>query len=167
MPTFHLLQTSPRRTLSQSRRTASQSQIQTQSSKAVPSAYAPLSLPGPSRKWIRACARPAGRYADRFDCPLPPSRALVATALALPSYGPPTTIRFLCRNTRPLAISNRFCTWGYVGSAAIFQSHYETSTLSAYSTSDIAWISSIQLFCVYLTGAFAGNIYDKGYLRHM
>ena len=51
--------------------------------------------------------------------------------------------------------------WGYLTSFGLFQSHYAT-TLGA-TPSAISWIGSIQIFLVYLVGAFSGRALDAGY----
>jgi MFS family permease len=44
-----------------------------------------------------------------------------------------------------------------------FQSHYVQSL--SRSPSDIAWIGSIQMFCLFFVGTFAGRLTDAGYFR--
>lgn len=58
-----------------------------------------------------------------------------------------------------------FNTWGILNAFGVFQTYYETGALFHKSSSDIAWIGSIQAFMVLFTGIFVGPIYDRGYLR--
>lgn len=51
--------------------------------------------------------------------------------------------------------------WGYLTSFGIFQAYYH-QTLDA-TPSAISWIGSIQIFLVYLIGAFSGRALDAGY----
>lgn len=58
-----------------------------------------------------------------------------------------------------------FNTWGLINTFAVFQTYYESGALFTQSSSNIAWIGSIQCFLLQLTGIVAGPIYDRGYLR--
>ena len=58
-----------------------------------------------------------------------------------------------------------FNTWGILNAFGVFQTYYESGALFHDSSSNIAWIGSIQSFVVLVTGVFAGPIYDRGYLR--
>lgn len=58
-----------------------------------------------------------------------------------------------------------FNTWGLLNTFGIYQTYYESGALFTQTSSNIAWIGSIQAYCVLLVGAFSGPIYDRGYLR--
>nr|POE92251.1 aspyridones efflux protein apdf [Quercus suber] len=58
-----------------------------------------------------------------------------------------------------------FNTWGILNTFGVFQTYYESGDLFTESSSDIAWIGSIQALLVLIGGAFSGPIYDRGYLR--
>lgn len=48
---------------------------------------------------------------------------------------------------------------------AVFQNGYEQNQLRDYSSSQIAWIGSVQLCMIYLSTVVAGRLYDSGHLR--
>lgn len=48
-----------------------------------------------------------------------------------------------------------------------FQTYYNEALLSSYSSSDIAWIGSVQAFLLISLGIVAGPLYDRGYLRSL
>ncbi|KAL4887868.1 MFS general substrate transporter [Aspergillus ambiguus] len=56
-----------------------------------------------------------------------------------------------------------FNVWGYINSYGIFVPYYVT-TLNR-SSSDIAWVGSLQIFFVYFLGNFSGRATDAGYIR--
>ncbi|KAJ6002516.1 hypothetical protein N7451_005063 [Penicillium sp. IBT 35674x] len=56
-----------------------------------------------------------------------------------------------------------FNVWGYINSYGIFESYYVT-TLDR-SSSDIAWVGSLEIFFVYFLGSFSGRATDAGYIR--
>lgn len=58
-------------------------------------------------------------------------------------------------------------TWGIINTFGVFQSYYETSLLSAHSSSSISWIGSTQGALLFLVGVVAGPLYDAGYFRHL
>ena len=60
-----------------------------------------------------------------------------------------------------------FNTWGFLNAFGVFQTYYESGQLFTSSSSNIAWIGSIQSFMLLVTGIFAGPIYDRGYLRSL
>ncbi|KAF2098851.1 putative MFS monocarboxylate transporter [Rhizodiscina lignyota] len=60
-----------------------------------------------------------------------------------------------------------FNTWGILNAFGVYQTYYEAGTLFQESSSNIAWIGSIQAFMVLLVGFFSGPIFDRGYLRHL
>lgn len=47
----------------------------------------------------------------------------------------------------------------------MYQTYYETGKLFHASSSDIAWIGSIQAFCLLFIGFLSGPLFDRGYLR--
>nr|POE60624.1 aspyridones efflux protein apdf [Quercus suber] len=51
------------------------------------------------------------------------------------------------------------------GAMAWLQTYYESGELFTATSSNIAWIGSIQALMVLIGGAFSGPIYDRGYLR--
>ncbi|KAL8971378.1 MAG: hypothetical protein Q9183_001081 [Haloplaca sp. 2 TL-2023] len=53
--------------------------------------------------------------------------------------------------------------FGYFSSFAFFQAHWETSL--SRSSSDIAWVGSLQLCLLFFVGAFSGRAMDAGYFR--
>ena len=58
-----------------------------------------------------------------------------------------------------------FNTWGFLNTFGVFQTYYESGTLFHESSSNIAWIGSIQAYMLLTIGFVSGPIYDRGYLR--
>ncbi|KAJ6279434.1 major facilitator superfamily domain-containing protein [Bipolaris maydis] len=58
-----------------------------------------------------------------------------------------------------------FNAWGITNTFGSYQAYYETNMLKSSSSSDIAWIGSVQAYLMLVTGTLAGPIYDAGYLR--
>lgn len=52
-------------------------------------------------------------------------------------------------------------TIGFLNGGAVFQSYYTTTTLSAYTASDVAWIGSVQLWGCFFFGMWAGDLSDR------
>ena len=55
--------------------------------------------------------------------------------------------------------------WGLVNSFGIFQAFYESTFLSDYSQSAIAWIGTLQGALLLLVGVVSGPLFDKGYFK--
>ncbi|KAF8687073.1 hypothetical protein AX14_003722 [Amanita brunnescens Koide BX004] len=60
---------------------------------------------------------------------------------------------------------NTFSTFGYVNSWGIFQLYYQSTMLQDSSTSNIAWIGSIQYALVFFPAILIGRLFDLGYFR--
>ncbi|KAH4055415.1 hypothetical protein HBI37_021500 [Parastagonospora nodorum] len=58
-----------------------------------------------------------------------------------------------------------FNTWGILNTFGVYQTYYESGVLFKTTSSNIAWIGSIQALAMLATGAFAGPLYDRGYFR--
>lgn len=58
-----------------------------------------------------------------------------------------------------------FFSFGYVNAFGVLESYYLRTTLSNYSSSDIAWISSLQYFFIFFVGMFTGRLFDAGLFR--
>ncbi|QIW96767.1 hypothetical protein AMS68_002285 [Peltaster fructicola] len=58
-----------------------------------------------------------------------------------------------------------FNTWGIMNTFGAYQTYYESGDLFVSTSSDIAWIGTIQAICVMLFGALSGPLYDQGHLR--
>ncbi|KAJ3529023.1 hypothetical protein NM208_g9944 [Fusarium decemcellulare] len=57
-----------------------------------------------------------------------------------------------------------FMTWGNPNSYGVYQLYYSDTT--DWSSSQISWIGSIQLFLTFVTGTISGRFADAGYARH-
>ncbi|PWY68683.1 monocarboxylate transporter [Aspergillus heteromorphus CBS 117.55] len=53
-----------------------------------------------------------------------------------------------------------FCSFGWTNSIGTFQTYYETTLLSGYSASTIAWIPSLEVFFMFLMGPIVGTLSD-------
>jgi MFS family permease len=58
-----------------------------------------------------------------------------------------------------------FNTWGLLNTFGVFQTYYETGQLFVETSSNIAWVGSVQSFFVLVAGLISGPLYDRGYLR--
>lgn len=54
-------------------------------------------------------------------------------------------------------------TMGLQSSFGAFQAYYEKSLLAGYTSSDIAWIGTIQIFCSASGGIISGPLFDLGF----
>ncbi|CAG9975608.1 unnamed protein product [Clonostachys byssicola] len=54
-----------------------------------------------------------------------------------------------------------FCSFGWLNSVGVFQEYYQTTLLSNYSASTIAWIPSLQIFFMMGMGPIIGTLYDN------
>ncbi|KAH7020744.1 putative MFS transporter [Microdochium trichocladiopsis] len=54
-----------------------------------------------------------------------------------------------------------FCSFGWLNSIGVFQGYYQTGPLSAYTSSTIAWIPSLQIFFMMAMGPIVGILYDR------
>ncbi|ROV87394.1 hypothetical protein VSDG_09669 [Cytospora chrysosperma] len=53
-----------------------------------------------------------------------------------------------------------FCTFGFINCIGIFQEYYERGPLSAYSTSTISWITSMEVWGMVFFGIVFGRVFD-------
>lgn len=64
-----------------------------------------------------------------------------------------------------LAVVGSFCAmlsvFGLINSSAVFESYFSEHQLATYSASQIGWIFSIYLFCVFFVGIQVGPIFDR------
>ncbi|RDW56991.1 hypothetical protein BP6252_13944 [Coleophoma cylindrospora] len=56
-----------------------------------------------------------------------------------------------------------FNTWGILNTFGVFQTYYESGALFTETSSNIAWIGSIQALTLVTVGLFSGPLYDRGY----
>ncbi|KAH0578601.1 hypothetical protein H2248_003741 [Termitomyces sp. 'cryptogamus'] len=62
----------------------------------------------------------------------------------------------------------QFCTFGYANAYGVYNDYYVRNYLrDRYSSSQISWIGSVQLFLVLSGGLVAGRGYDTGYFYHL
>ncbi|KAF2731872.1 MFS general substrate transporter [Polyplosphaeria fusca] len=54
-----------------------------------------------------------------------------------------------------------FCSWGWLNSIGVFQQYYDTTLLSDYSPSTVAWIPSLQVFLISALGPVIGALFDR------
>lgn len=64
-----------------------------------------------------------------------------------------------------LAVAGSFCAmlsvFGLINSSAVFESYFSEHQLAHHSASEIGWIFSIYLFCVFFVGIQVGPIFDR------
>ncbi|ORY63696.1 major facilitator superfamily domain-containing protein [Leucosporidium creatinivorum] len=86
-------------------------------------------------------------------------------------YGPPTTpsappeggLRAWMNVVGAFLIL--FCGFGFSNSFGVLENYYATHQFSSESPSNIAWVGSIQLWCLFSLGIVSGPLYDRGYFR--
>lgn len=66
-----------------------------------------------------------------------------------------------------LNYSNKLMYRGVINTWGAFQTYYEQNLLSNMSSSDIAWIGSLQSFLLMLFGVVTGPLFDAGYFRYL
>ncbi|KAK8212264.1 MFS monocarboxylate transporter [Phyllosticta capitalensis] len=68
-----------------------------------------------------------------------------------------------------LQVLGAFClyfgTWGIIQAFGVFEAYYKLNLLPTHSTSDIAWIGSLQSFLMMFVGILSGPLYDKGHMH--
>ncbi|PSR97215.1 major facilitator superfamily domain-containing protein [Coniella lustricola] len=64
-----------------------------------------------------------------------------------------------------LAVAGSFCAmlsiYGLINSSAVFESYFSENQLKDYSSSQIGWVFSLYLFCVFFVGIYIGPIFDR------
>ncbi|KAF1973027.1 MFS general substrate transporter [Bimuria novae-zelandiae CBS 107.79] len=60
-----------------------------------------------------------------------------------------------------------FCSFGWLNCVGVFQSYYETHQLRDKSSSQIAWISSLQIFVMFFPGPIVGFLFDNHGPKYM
>ncbi|BDD54583.1 hypothetical protein MPDQ_003126 [Monascus purpureus] len=60
-----------------------------------------------------------------------------------------------------------FNSWGVINTWGAFQTYYEQTLLSNMSSSDIAWVGSLQSFLLMFFGVVTGPLFDAGYFHEM
>jgi MFS family permease len=58
-----------------------------------------------------------------------------------------------------------FIAWGPALAYGSFETYYRTQVLPDYSSSQLAWIGALATLLLVCAGAFAGPLFDRGYLR--
>lgn len=62
----------------------------------------------------------------------------------------------------------QFCTFGYTNAYGVYNDFYVREYLAKnYTSSQISWIGSVQLFLVMSVGLFVGRAFDTGYFYHL
>ncbi|RFU24586.1 hypothetical protein B7463_g11751, partial [Scytalidium lignicola] len=54
-----------------------------------------------------------------------------------------------------------FCNSGYINAFGVYQDYYLTHQLHDYSSSEVAWIGSIQIFFLFGGSLFGGPLFDR------
>jgi len=60
-----------------------------------------------------------------------------------------------------------FCTAGTMQSFGVYQNYYTLVSLTEHPPSDISWIGSLQGCFMFGGGIISGQLFDKGYFRHL
>ncbi|KAF2202891.1 MFS general substrate transporter [Delitschia confertaspora ATCC 74209] len=60
-----------------------------------------------------------------------------------------------------------FCSFGWLNCVGVFQSYYQTHQLREYSPSTVAWISSCEIFVMFVPGPIVGFLYDNHGPRYL
>ncbi|TFK95900.1 MFS general substrate transporter [Pterulicium gracile] len=62
-------------------------------------------------------------------------------------------------------VCGTFVTFGYFAAWGVFQTYYEEVALPGRSSSDIAWIGSMQFSLSFMPGILTGRMFDLGYFK--
>ncbi|KAG9245451.1 major facilitator superfamily domain-containing protein [Calycina marina] len=54
-----------------------------------------------------------------------------------------------------------FCSFGWINAIGTFQEYYQLNTLKQYSSSTVSWITSMELFVMFMGGPFCGKVFDS------
>ncbi|KAF2007257.1 MFS general substrate transporter [Amniculicola lignicola CBS 123094] len=54
-----------------------------------------------------------------------------------------------------------FCSFGWLNCIGVFQTYYQTHQLSEYSPDTVAWISSCEIFVMFIPGPIVGFVFDN------
>ncbi|CAK3990600.1 monocarboxylate permease [Lecanosticta acicola] len=54
-----------------------------------------------------------------------------------------------------------FCSFGWINTIGVWQAYYETHQLAQYTSSEIAWIPSLEAFMMFFLGPWAGDLLDR------
>jgi len=65
------------------------------------------------------------------------------------------------------AILLQFCGLGYSNAFGVFQDYYTRVYIKNESASTIAWIGSVNVFLILISGGYVGALYDRGYFYHL
>ncbi|KAJ3718689.1 MFS general substrate transporter [Lentinula raphanica] len=60
-----------------------------------------------------------------------------------------------------------FCAAGTMQSFGVYENFYTLESLNDHPPSDIAWIGSLQGFLLFGGGFFSGQLFDRGYFKHL
>ncbi|KAF2192227.1 MFS general substrate transporter [Zopfia rhizophila CBS 207.26] len=60
-----------------------------------------------------------------------------------------------------------FCSFGWLNCVGVYQNYYQSHQLREYSPSTIAWISSCEIFVMFLPGPIVGFFFDNHGPRHL
>ncbi|POS76125.1 riboflavin transporter MCH5 [Diaporthe helianthi] len=120
-----------------------------------------------------------GHDTDDYDLSLSPSHRTLSTS-AYPGRAPSTLPERVASRmstsssalTFPeggaqgwLAVAGSFCAmlsvFGIINSSAVFESYFSEHQLAHHNASEIGWIFSIYLFCVFFVGIQVGPIFDR------
>ncbi|PWN28432.1 MFS general substrate transporter [Jaminaea rosea] len=63
------------------------------------------------------------------------------------------------------AWSCSFVSWGYVNAFGVLAEYYLRTILADKTSSEVAWISSLQYCLIFAVGLFTGRLFDMGYFR--
>jgi MFS family permease len=103
---------------------------------------------------------------------LSPAEQLNEKTAAQISPSPPPTATPIDGGTRAwLQVLGSFIVfgnlWGLPFCWGAFQNYYELTYLPSQTSSDIAWIGTITMFLLILTGIISGPLFDMGYFKSM
>ncbi|KAF2501375.1 MFS general substrate transporter [Lophium mytilinum] len=59
------------------------------------------------------------------------------------------------------AACGMFCSFGWLNAIGVFQSYYATHQLKDYTSSEVAWIPSLEIFMMFIMGPLVGYVYDN------
>lgn len=118
----------------------------------------PSSAPYDDTKYLNPPPNPTAHPHHPYDGAL--ALAAASAASAPPDLDPAPDGGFWAWTTVAGAYLAVFVQFGLINTFGVFQSYYEQHQLKNYTSSEIAWIGSVQQLILFFVGLFVGRVFD-------